>query len=227
MGYRRLLGNQSLGNRALATQKRVLEEFRVPAPPAVRAWLVFCSIVFLASAAHAQVLIAFQPPNLGDFRNNLAPYVVSPEHAIDRMLELASLKPGETLYDLGCGDGRILITAATRYKIKAVGIEISASLAKTAAEKVKKAGLQDQVKIIHADFMKTDLSDANVVTLYLATTANDTLRPNLERYLHPSARVVSYDYPIRGWKPVDTSTSEGRTAQHTIYLYQVPNSIKK
>ncbi len=74
------------------------------------------------------------------------------------MLEMANLKPGETLYDLGCGDGRILIAAAKRYKVKAVGIEISRALAKTAAEKVKKAGLQNQVKVIHGNFMHTDLS---------------------------------------------------------------------
>lgn len=182
----------------------------------------------LALAADGQWLVAFgQAPNVSDFRHNLAPYVNSPEHAIDRMLQLAGLKDGETLYDLGCGDGRILIAAASRYKIKGVGIEISEHLAKTAAEKVKKAGLQDQVKIIHADFMKTDLSNANVVTLYLATTANDMLRPNLERYLKPSTRVVSYDYPIPGWKAIKTSATEGRSSQHTIYLYQVPDSIKK
>jgi len=182
----------------------------------------------LAFVANGQTLVAFgQSPDLADFRNNLAPYVNSPEHAIDRMLQLAALKDGDTLYDLGCGDGRILIAAASRYKIKGVGIEISEHLAKTAAEKVKKAGLQNQVKIIHADFMKTDLSDANVVTLYLATTANDMLRPNLERYLKPSTRVVSYDYPIPGWKAIETSATEGRSSQHIIYLYQVPDSIKK
>jgi SAM-dependent methyltransferase len=179
-------------------------------------------------AANAQVLIAFgQQPRVGDFANNLAPYVGSPEHAVDKMLEMATLKPGETLYDLGCGDGRILIAAAQKYKVKAVGIEISEHLARTAAERVKKAGLQGQVKIIHADFMKTDLSDANVVTLYLATTANDTLRPNLERYLKPSTRIVSYDYPIPGWKPIETTESAGSQSTHTIYLYQVPNSINK
>jgi ubiquinone/menaquinone biosynthesis C-methylase UbiE len=144
------------------------------------------------------------------------------------MLRMANLKSGETLYDLGCGDGRILIAAAEKYKVKAVGIEISERLAKTAAEKVKKAGLQDQVKVIHGNFMHTDLSGANVVTLYLATTANESLRPNLERYLRPNTRVVSYDYPIPGWKPMDTAESEGRHgAKHTIYLYQVPNSITK
>ena len=186
-------------------------------------------VVALTSAAQAQILIAFgQQPSLDDFRHSLAPSVGSPEHAVDKMLEVANLKPGEVLYDLGCGDGRILIAAAARYKAKGVGIEISTRLARTAAEQVKKAGLQNQVKIIHGDFMKTDLSPANVVTLYLATEANDTLRPNLERFLKPNTRVVSYDYPIPGWKPIETSETEGRTnAVHTIYLYQVPASIIK
>jgi SAM-dependent methyltransferase len=169
-----------------------------------------------------------QQRNLADYKDNLAPYVVSPEHAVDKMLQMAHLKSGETLYDLGCGDGRILIAAAQRYKVKAVGIEISEHLARTATERVKKAGLQDEVKVVRGDFMHTDLSGADVVTLYLATTANESLRPNLERYLRPNTRVVSYDYPIPGWKPVDTSESEGRHgANHTIYLYQVPNSITK
>lgn len=169
-----------------------------------------------------------QQARLSDFTKNLAPRVGSPEHAVDKMLAMANLKPGETLYDLGCGDGRILIAAAERYKARGVGIEISEGLARTAAEKVKKAGLQGEIKVVHGDFMQTDLSAANVVTLYLATTANDMLRPNLERYLRPSTRVVSYDYPIPGWKPVETAESLGRHgAIHMIYLYEVPDSIKK
>ena len=97
-----------------------------------------------------------------------------------------------------------------------------------ATENVKKAGLQERVKVIHGNFMQTDLTQADVVTLYLATAANESLRPNLERYLRPNTRVVSYDYPIPGWKPVDLSASEGlHGAKHTIYLYEVPNSLKK
>lgn len=169
-----------------------------------------------------------QQSRLSEFKNNLAPRTGSPEHAVDKMLQMAKLKPGETLYDLGCGDGRILIAAAERYKVRGVGIEISDNLARTAAENVKKAGLQTEIKVLHADFMQTDLSSANVVTLYLATSANDTLRPNLERYLRPNTRVVSYDYPIPGWKPVDTAESQGRHgATHMIYLYEVPDSIKR
>ena len=169
-----------------------------------------------------------QQARLSDFTKNLAPRAGSPERAVDKMLEMANPKPGETLYDLGCGDGRILIAAAQRYKVRAVGIEISDNLAKTAAEQVRKAGLEAEVKVVHGDFMQTDLSGANVVTLYLATTANDMLRPNLERYLRANTRVVSYDYPIPGWKPLETAESLGRHgATHMIYLYEVPDSIKK
>jgi ubiquinone/menaquinone biosynthesis C-methylase UbiE len=141
---------------------------------------------------------------------------------------MASPKPGETLYDLGCGDGRILIAAAKHYHVKAVGIEIKRRVAATAAERVKEEGLTNQVTVLHGDFMKADLSSANVVTLYLATTANDALRPKLERYLKPNTRVVSYDYPVPGWKPIDTAETQGRQGvTHKIYLYEVPDSIKK
>jgi SAM-dependent methyltransferase len=192
-----------------------------------RIWLARSSSVLTATLL-LPLLGSAQQADWRDFRNNLAPYVAAPEHAVDKMLEAANLKPGETLYDLGCGDGRIVIAAAQRYKVKAVGIEISESLAKSVAEKVKKEGLQKRVTIIHGDFMKTDLSKADVVTLYLATTANDTVRPNLEHFLRPHARVVSYDYPVPGWKPVETMDTSGyRGATHTIYLYQVPDSIKK
>jgi ubiquinone/menaquinone biosynthesis C-methylase UbiE len=169
-----------------------------------------------------------QQSDVSQYGNKFAPYVVTPEHAVDRMLEMANLKPGETLFDLGCGDGRILITAVQKYRVKAVGIEISDHLARSAAEKIKKDGLQDRIKIIHGDFMKQDLSSANVVTLYLETAANDTLRPKLERVLKPNTRVVSYDYPIPGWKEMETAEAKGSHGfSHTIYLYQVPDSIKK
>ena len=186
-------------------------------------------ISLLVSGFFITALAAYgQQSDVDEFKNNLAPNVGSPEQAVDRMLDLARLKPGDTLYDLGCGDGRILIAAAKRYKVKGVGIEISSRLARLAAANVEDEGLAKRVKIIHGDFMRVDLSPANVITLYLATSANDTLRPNLERYLKPSTRVVSYDYPIAGWTPIATSETAGHYGDtHTIYLYEVPNSITK
>jgi SAM-dependent methyltransferase len=181
--------------------------------------------VFLLSVSPAVFAQSYRP----DLRNRLAPYVNSPRRAIDKMLEMANLKPGETLYDLGCGDGRILIAAAERYHVKGVGVEISSSLARTAQDNVQAMGLKDQVTIVRGDMMKTDLSQADVVTLYLITTANESLRPNLEKFLKKDARVVSYDYPIPGWKAVDEEKTDASQYgnRHTIYLYRVPASFKK
>lgn len=160
------------------------------------------------------------------YANSLAPYVVSPQQIVDRMLELADLKPGETVYDLGSGDGRILITAVQRYRAKAVGIEISDALVYSTTERIQRLGLQNDARVIHGDFLHADLSPADVVTMYLATDANEMLRPNLEKYLHNGARVVSHDYAVPGWKPnvVDKDMPDARG--HVIYLYQMPPKKK-
>jgi ubiquinone/menaquinone biosynthesis C-methylase UbiE len=192
--------------------------FRVLRPGATP----LCVLVFSVSSLFAQ---GYKP----DVKNRLAPYVTSPQRAVDKMLEMANLKSGEMLYDLGCGDGRILIAAAQRYHVRAVGIEISERLARTAEDNVKSLGLEDRIKIIRGDLMQADLHDADVVTVYLMTAANENLRPHLERDLKKDARVVSYDYPIPGWNSVDEAeTDPSRYGnRHTIYLYQVPTSLKK
>jgi SAM-dependent methyltransferase len=103
------------------------------------------------------------------YTNSLAPYVVSPQQIVDRMLEIADLKPGETVYDLGSGDGRILITAVQRFHAKAVGIEISDALVESTTERIQRLGLQNDARVVHADFLTVDLGPADVVTMYLAT----------------------------------------------------------
>lgn len=151
----------------------------------------------------------------------LAPYVSSPFRVVDRMLEMAHLKPGETLYDLGSGDGRILIAAVEKFKAKAVGVEISPRLVAAAKARIQREGLTGQARVIQGDLLDVDLTDADVVTIYLETSVNEKLRPRLERYLKTGARVVSHDYAIPGWKPskVDrTGTSQG----HSIYYYEMP-----
>jgi protein-L-isoaspartate O-methyltransferase len=160
------------------------------------------------------------------YTNSLAPYVVSPQQIVDRMLELADPKPGEAVYDLGSGDGRILITAVQRYRAKAVGIEISDSLVQSTMERIQKLGLQNQARVIHGDFLQVDLSPADVVTMYLATDTNEMLRPNLEKQLKNGARVVTHEYAVPGWKPSMVDKDLPESKGHVIYLYQMPQKKK-
>jgi predicted RNA methylase len=138
------------------------------------------------------------------------------------MLDAAKLKPGETLYDLGSGDGRVLIMAAQRFGAKAVGVEISSKEAQTSSERIKDLKLDKLCRVVEGDVLQTDLSEADVVTMYFLTTSNDLLRPNLEKYLKAGARVVSHDYPIRGWVPVRTERVDAHRRQHTLYVYEMP-----
>ena len=153
--------------------------------------------------------------------NIIAPDFPSPQEVIERMLQLARVQPGEMVYDLGSGEGGIVIMAARKFKARAVGIELSPELCKIATARVKALGLQDRVKIIHANMLKVDLRPADVVTIYLLTSANELLKPNLERDLRPGARVVSHDFEIRGWKPKAVEQVEAEGRPRTIYLYQI------
>jgi predicted RNA methylase len=155
------------------------------------------------------------------FTNKLSPYVASPARAVELMLEMARIKPGETVYDLGSGDGRIVIAAAGKYKAKAMGIEISPKLVAAATGEIERAKLSDQARVVQGDVFQADLSGADVVTMYLDTQSNEKLKPRLERFLKHGARVVSYDYPIPGWKATRIEKIEGRR-EHPIYLYEIP-----
>ena len=172
--------------------------------------------------ALAQGPFVAQQQHIKHYSNSLAPYVVSPQEIVDRMLQLADPKPGEVVYDLGSGDGRILITAVQRYHAKAVGIEISEALARNTTERIQRLGLQNDARVINADFLQVDLSPADIVTLYLATDANEILRPSLEKQLKAGARVVSHEYAIPGWKPKLVDKEFPESHHHVIYLYEVP-----
>jgi protein-L-isoaspartate O-methyltransferase len=175
--------------------------------------LVCLSTLFLAALPS----LAQVPPGA----ERLAPYVPSPQAVVEVMLEAAALKPGETVYDLGCGDGRILITAAQRFKAKGVGVELSEELAHQTQEHVKRLGLQNRITIIHGNLLEADVSPADVVTLYLETGSNALLRPRLEQSLRPGARVVSHDFMMRGWKPTRIEKVEVSHRTHTIYVYEI------
>jgi len=152
----------------------------------------------------------------------LAPYVPSPQAVVERMLEAADVKPGETVFDLGCGDGRVVITAAREFKAKGVGVELSGELVRQARDQASRLGLANRVTILQGDLLEVDLRPADVVTLYLLTESNDRLKPIFEKSLRPGARVVSHDFKIRGWKPalVENVAVSGRS--HSIYVYRMP-----
>jgi predicted RNA methylase len=143
---------------------------------------------------------------------------------VRHMLVLVELKPGEVFYDLGAGDGRAIIMAAKDFGARAVGIELREDLVKKALGSVYEQGLQDRITIVNGDIFKVDLTSADVVFLYLTTSANEKIRPKLEAELKPGVRVVSHDYEIVGWKPlkVDNFCENPKLGypSHTIYLYK-------
>src|SRR5437899_2384025 len=107
------------------------------------------------------------------YSQKLAPFVPSPQRVVDRMLEMAAPKAGETVFDLGCGDGRVLVTAAQKYKAKAVGVEVDERLVQRATERISQSNLQGQVKVLQMDLLQADLSSADVVVIYLLTGSNE------------------------------------------------------
>lgn len=153
--------------------------------------------------------------------DTLAPAYPSPQSVVERMLALADVRPGEMVYDLGCGDGRIVITAATKFSAHAVGVEIRRDIYETTLARVASLGLSDKVRIVHGDALKTDLAPADVVTLYLLTSSNERLRPVLEAQLKLGARVVSHDFEIRGWKAENTEKMIVEGRPHMIYVYRI------
>jgi precorrin-6B methylase 2 len=150
-------------------------------------------------------------------------FVPTPQDVVDKMLELAQVKKDDLLYDLGCGDGRIVVTAAKRYGCRAVGYDIDPERVKESLENVQKNNVGNLVKIEQKDIFTLDLSEANVITLYLLPSLNVKLFPQLEK-LKPGSRIVSHDFAMRGVKPdkVVTLTSEEDNLEHSIYLWTAP-----
>ena len=136
------------------------------------------------------------------------------------MLRVAHVKAGETVYDLGCGDGRILITAAQKYNARGVGVEMSRDIYEKTAARIKSLGLDGKIQVIHGNALHTDLGPADVVTLYFLTSSNERLKPLFAK-LHPGARVVSHDYAIRGWTPSEVFKVTSMGVVHVVYLYEV------
>lgn len=145
------------------------------------------------------------------------PYVPSPNEVVDRMLALAQVKSSDLVVDLGCGDGRIVITAAQKYGARGRGVDINPERIHEAQENARKAGVQNRVRFVLGDLFQADISDATVVTLYLLPGVNMKLRPKLWRELKPGARVVSHSFDMGDWAPQKTEEVDGRH----IYLWVI------
>lgn len=153
---------------------------------------------------------------------NLAPYYATPQVVVDRMLKLGGLQAGEKMFDLGSGDGRIVILAARVYKAEATGIEFDPALVKQSMARIKSLRLSSLARIIEGDLLKQDYSSADLLTVYLLPIANEKLIPMFEKQLKAGARVVSHNTPFAPWTPVKVETidDDGEGHSHKLYLYK-------
>lgn len=145
-------------------------------------------------------------------------YVPTPPEVVAAMLKVANVKKGDVLYDLGSGDGRIPVTAAQKFGVRAVGIDINPERIKEANENARKAGVTDRVKFLNEDLFEADISEATVVTLYLLDSLNEKLRPKLLRELKPGTRIVSHSFRMGDWQPEQTIDVNGSM----VYFWTVP-----
>ena len=152
----------------------------------------------------------------------LAPYYPTPESVVEKMLQMGGLKPGEKMFDLGSGDGRLVILAAQKFKANATGVEMDPDLYKQSTEKIKALGIEKTAHIIQGDLFLQDYSSADLLTVYLLPTSNVKVRPILEKQLKKGTRIVSHDFEFAGWKPERTETidDDGEGRSHTLYLYR-------
>lgn len=169
-------------------------------------------------AAGVLLAVSFAAAQNPAYRTYDVPYVPTPNPVVDGMLKLAGVKADDVVYDLGCGDGRIVISAAKQYGAKAVGVDINPERIQEARNNAKRAAVEDKVKFEENDLFKADISDASVVTLYLLPTVNERLKPKLLQELKPGTRIVSHSFDMGEWKPDREEVVDGRH----IYLWIVP-----
>lgn len=173
-------------------------------------------------------LILFLPINL--FAQDLTPdldvpFVTTPIEVVDAMLQLANVSAEDTLYDLGCGDGRIVITAAQKYVAFGIGVDLDPLRIEESLENSVKAGVTDRTKFFVEDFFKTDVRNATVVALYVKEEMNLKLRPMLLQKLKPGARIVSHNYGMGEWQPDELKVIKSSFDNHKIFLWIVPADV--
>jgi 2-polyprenyl-3-methyl-5-hydroxy-6-metoxy-1,4-benzoquinol methylase len=175
-----------------------------------------------ASAGPLPAAQAAAAPPKQDLRQPDVIYVPTRQTVVDAMLKVANVKSGDVLYDLGCGDGRIPVTAA-KLGARAVCIDIDPRRIAEANENVKKNSVGDRVRVLNQDLFTTDISEATVVSLYLLPALNRTLRPTLWKTLKPGTRIVSHDFDMGDWKPEQTLNVDGAT----IYYWTITPDLAK
>jgi ribosomal protein L11 methylase PrmA len=179
----------------------------------IRTVAVLATIV-VASVSGVSVAAAQEPPA----RRPDVIYVPTPEAVVEAMLQVANVGKNDIVYDLGCGDGRIPVTAAKKYGARGIGIDIDPQRIKEANENVAKNNVGDRVKIVQGDLFEQDLSQATVVTLYLLPSLNVKLMPKLMKELKPGTRIVSHAFDMGDWKPEKELDVEGRK----VYFWTIP-----
>ena len=158
------------------------------------------------------------------YKKSVAPYVPSQSIVVERMLKIANVKPKDTVIDLGCGDGRILISAIRDFKAKkAIGYELNPELCSKTKEEVENLGYENRIQIFNKDLFNADLSEATVITLYLTTSGNRLLRPKLKKETIRGTRIVSHDFDIQPWR----ASKKIEFLGHTIYLFIIPEAYSK
>ena len=153
------------------------------------------------------------------------PYVPTPQAVVDQMLALAKVTKDDVIYDLGSGDGRIVITAAQKFGTRGIGVDINPERVFEANANAQKAGVTELVEFRQQDLFKTDISEATVVTLYLLPDINLKLRPKLFEQLKPGTRIVSHNFDMDEWKPEHVVRMQGPFCQHTVYYWVVPENV--
>jgi protein-L-isoaspartate O-methyltransferase len=152
----------------------------------------------------------------------LAPYYPTPEVIVEKMLNLGELKAGEKMFDLGSGDGRLVIAAARKFKADATGVEFDSSLYKQSSERIRNLGLSATARIIHGDLLKQNYASADVITVYLLPVGNEKVTRILEAQLKKGTRIIAHDFEFTAWKPekVVDIDDDGEGRSHRLYLYR-------
>jgi len=190
-------------------------------PKLLLGFLTLSVLAFTAAGPHDST-VAFADP-----QESLAPFVPTPQDVVDRMLALAEVTSKDTVYDLGCGDGRIVITAAKKYGAHGMGFDIDPQRIKESTENARAAGVENLVTFKQQDVMTVDVSPATVVTLYLLTASNLKLRPLLTKELKPGSRIVSHMFSMGDWEPakVDNFTNQ-EGFPRTLYLWKADGTYR-